>query len=395
MATQKITEKCEYVGSVDWQRRLFDSLIPLPDGTSYNAYLIKGSEKIALIDTVDPTKSDELLRNLDQVGVRRIDYVICNHAEQDHSGSIPIVLEKYPHAKVVTNEKCKSMLGDLLGIKGEKVTVISDGEMLSLGDVTLQFMIAPLVHWPETMFTYLVEEKILFPCDFLGAHLATSKLLVKDLSTFYDSAKRYYAEIMMPFRPSILKHLNRIEKIDLRIVAPSHGPIHLEPKSIISAYKEWASPEVKNQVVIPYVSMHGSTQKMVDHLIDALRRRAIEVLPFDLAVTDIGKLAMALVDAATIVIAAPTVLSGPHPLAAYSAVLINALRPKTRLLGLIGSFGWGSRMVEILKNLISNLNIEALEPVMVKGYPREDDLRAIEALADQIMDKHRQFGLSS
>ncbi len=393
MATTKITNRCEYVGSIDWQRRLFDSLIPLPDGTSYNAYLVKGSEKIALIDTVDPTKSYELLQNLEQAGVSRLDYVICNHAEQDHSGSIPTVLERYPEAKVITNEKCKVMLEDLLGVDPQRVITISDEEALSLGDLTLRFMIAPWVHWPETMFTYLVEEGILFPCDFLGAHLAPTKLLVKGVSSFYDAAKRYYAEIMMPFRPSILKHLDRIEKIDLRIIAPSHGPIHLEPESIISAYREWASPEVKNQVVIPYVSMHGSTQRMVDHLIDALARRGIEVLPFDLVVTDLGKLAMALVDAATVVFAAPAVLSGPHPLSAYSALLVNALRPKTRYVALIGSYGWGSRMVEVLKSLISNLNAQVLEPIIVKGYPKQDDLRAIEALADQILAKHKQLGL--
>lgn len=393
MAVQKITDRCEFVGSIDWPRRLFDSLIPLPDGTSYNSYLIKGSSKAALIDTVDPSKSDELLRNLERAGVKKLDYVICNHAEQDHSGSIPMVLERYPHAKVVTNEKCKVMLKDLLGIEDEKVTVISDGQTLSLGDLTLRFIMAPWVHWPETMFTYLVEEQILFPCDFLGAHLAPSALLAKGISAFYDSAKRYYAEIMMPFRPSVLKHLDRIESLDLRIIAPSHGPIHLEPKSIVAAYRQWASPEVSNQVVIAYVSMHGSTKRMVDHLIEALVERGIEVLPFDLVVTDVGKLAMALVDAATVVIAAPTVLTGSHPLAAYTAILVNALRPKTRLIGLMGSFGWGSRMVETLRSLISNLDVEILEPVMVRGYPKQEDLTAIEALADKIKAKHEQFGL--
>lgn len=393
MAIQKISERCEFVGSIDWQRRLFDSLIPLPDGTSYNSYLIKGSTRLALVDTVDPSKSDELLRNLERAGVKKLDYVICNHAEQDHSGSIPVVLERYPQAKVVTNEKCKAMLRDHLGVEDDRVIVISDEQTLSLGDLTLRFMMAPWVHWPETMFTYLVEEQILFPCDFLGAHLAPSVLLVKGISAFYDSAKRYYAEIMMPFRPSVLKHLDRIQNLDLRIIAPSHGPVHLEPNSIVAAYRQWASPKVSNQVVIAYVSMHGSTKRMVDHLIEALAERGIEVLPFDLVVTDVGKLAMALVDAATIVIAAPTVLTGPHPLAAYATTLVNALRPKTRLIGLMGSFGWGSRMVETLKGLISNLDVEILEPVMVKGYPRQEDLIAIDALADKIKAKHEQFGV--
>lgn len=161
------------VGAIDWDRRLFDELIPLPDGTSYNAYIVKGSEKIALIDTVDPPKTETLITNLAEAGVEKIDYLISHHAEQDHSGSIPYVLEIYPDAKVVTNEKCKNMLIDLLNIDGQRFIVIEDGRELSLGNKTIKFIFTPWVHWPETISTYLKEDKILFSCDFFGSHLAT------------------------------------------------------------------------------------------------------------------------------------------------------------------------------------------------------------------------------
>jgi flavorubredoxin len=191
------------VGAIDWDRKLFDELIPLPDGTSYNAYLIKGSEKTALIDTVDPTKTYVLIDNLVKGGTTKIDYIISHHAEQDHSGSIPEILLLYPEAKVVTNAKCRDMLMDLLHIEEGKFITIEDGQTLSLGDKTLQFVFIPWVHWPETMGTYLKEDKIFFPCDFFGSHLATSSLFVDDQATVYESAKRYYAEIMMPFRGPI------------------------------------------------------------------------------------------------------------------------------------------------------------------------------------------------
>jgi len=301
------------VGAIDWDRRLFDSLIPLPDGTSYNAYLIKGSDKTALIDTVDPPMGDVLIDNLNQLGVVGIDYLIANHAEQDHSGSLPRIIEKYPRAKVVTTEKCKGMLIDLLGIGADSFITVADGETLSLGDRTLEFIHAPWVHWPETMLTYLKEDRILFPCDFFGSHLATTDLYVRDGGQAYEAAKRYYAEIMMPFRASIQKNLEKVKDYAIDIIAPSHGPMHDRPEFILKAYHSWAFDEPKNIVVLPYISMHGSTRKMAEYFVGALAQRGVTVKQFDLAVTDIGKLAMALVDATTVVIGTPTVLAGPHP----------------------------------------------------------------------------------
>lgn len=381
------------VGANDWDRRLFDSLIPLPDGTSYNAYLVKGSDKTALLDAVDPTKSDVLIDNLVKAGADRLDYVVAHHGEQDHSGGIPDILTLWPDAKVVTNPKCKAMLIDLLNINEDKFITVNDGQTLSLGDKTLQFIYIPWVHWPETMGTYLQEDKTLFPCDFFGSHLATSGLFVDDEAVVYEAAKRYYAEIMMPFRSVIKNNLEKIKPLDIEIIASSHGPIYDKPEFIINAYKDWVSDRVKNEVVLPYISMHGSVRKMVEHFVDALIERGITVKQFDLTQTDIGKLAMSLVDAATIVLGSPTVLTGAHPKVAYAAILANALRPKTKFASIIGSYGWGGKMVEQITGLIANLKVEILEPVVAKGYPKEDDFTALDKLADGILTKHRELGI--
>lgn len=381
------------VGAIDWDRRLFDELIPLPDGTSYNAYLIKGSKKIVLIDTVDPTKADVLINNLNQLGVKNIDYVIANHAEQDHSGTLPQILAKYPKAKIVATSKCKGMLMDLLVVPEDKFITVEDREILSLGDKTLEFIHFPWVHWPETMLTYLKEDKILFPCDLFGSHLATSDLYVTDEATVYEVAKRYYAEIMMPFRTIIQKNLEKIKDIEIDIIAPSHGPVYNNPEFILNAYKHWVFDPPENMVIVPYVSMHGSTKSMVEHFIGALIERGVSVQQFDLTDTDIGKLAMALVDAATVVIGTPTVLTGAHPVVIYAAYLVNILRPKLKFVSIIGSYGWGSKAVEQLEEIISSLQVEILDTVFCKGVPRKEDFSSLDRLADTIAKKHKEVSL--
>lgn len=380
------------VGAIDWDRRIFDEIISLPEGTTYNSYLIQGSEKTALLDTVDPTKIGELVNNLQELNVN-IDYIISHHAEQDHSGSIPGILEIYPDASVITNPKCKEMLKDLLLIPDEKFITMEDGEVLSLGDKTLRFIYTPWVHWPETMVTYLEEDNILFTCDFFGSHLAESNLFVTDESLTYRAAKRYYAEIMMPFRIFIWKNMEKIKDLEVEMIAPSHGPVHNKPELIFEAYKNWISDETTNEVIIPYVSMHGSTKEIVDHLMNKLVKNGITVKPFNLTVSDVGELATSLVDASTVVIATPTVLTGPHPSAVYAAYLVNALRPKLKFASIIGSYGWGGRTVELLKGILTNIKAEIIDPVIVKGFPKEEDFRKIDALADEIIKKHKENGL--
>ena len=393
---RRIKPNIYWVGAIDWDARLFDRLIPLPDGTSYNAYLVKGSEKTALLDTVEPKMLEVLLKNLKALNLDTIDYIISHHAEQDHSGSIPEILALYPQAKVVTNPKCKDMLSRLLPLEDDRVITIADGEELSLGNKTLRFIYLPWVHWPETMGSYLIEDKILFPCDFFGAHLASSSLFVdSDEHVVYEAAKRYYAEIMMPFRSQIKRHLEKLSPLKIDLIAPSHGPIYNRPDFILEAYKDWTSDEVKNEVVLPYVSMHGSTAAMVSHFVDALIERGITVRQYELSTIDIGKLAIALVDAATVVIGTPTVLTGPHPTAAYAAFLANSLRPKIKFASVISSYSWSSKVIEQMKATLSNLKAEILEPVLIKGYPKGEDFVQLDKLADEILTKHKELGITN
>lgn len=386
MKPRKICNGVQWMGAVDWNRRLFDSLIPLPDGTSYNAYLIQGSDKTVLIDTVDPEMADVLEHQL--ANVEKIDYVVSQHAEQDHSGTIPLVLEMYKQSILLCTPKAKDLLIDHLEIPAERIKTVDDGETISLGDKTLRFIHTPWVHWPETMVTHLPEDRILFTCDFLGSHIAMSGLYAGDDPYVIEAAKRYYAEIMMPFRKMIQNNLKKLREIEFDLIAPSHGPIYNHPERILSAYEDWASDQVSNHIVIPYISMHGSTETMVNYLVAALAERGVTVQKFELSTTDIGKLAMALVDAATIVIGTPTVHVGPHPSVFSATHLANALRPKLKYAAIIGSYGWGTKAVEQISSLIPNLKVEILGTVLCKGRPQEGTFAELDALADTIRDKH-------
>ncbi len=224
MKPRKITEDIYWMGAVDWDSRLFDSLIPLPDGTSYNAYFIKGSERSALIDTVDPPMAQELMEQLKEI--HRLDYIISLHSEQDHAGTIPQVLQKFPEAKVIATPKGKNLLMHHLDLPEHKIQCVDDGEELFLGDKTLTFIHTPWVHWPETMVAYLSEFKILFSCDFMGSHYASSDLYVTDQGVVYEAAKRYFAEILMPFRPMVKRNLEKLNAYDIEMIAPSHGQIY-------------------------------------------------------------------------------------------------------------------------------------------------------------------------
>lgn len=389
MNAREIVHGVQWMGAHDFDRRLFDELIPLPDGTSYNAYLVRGSEKTALIDTADPAKIELLIEQLSDV--ERIDYLVVQHVEQDHSGGIPWVLERFKEAQIITSPKAKSMIVTHLHVPEEKITTVEHKETLSLGDRTLEFLHAQWVHWPETMLTYLQQDKILFTCDLFGSHLATTELYADDRDRVYPAAKRYYAEIMMPFATFIERHLEMLRDYDIKKIAPSHGPVHNDAEFIQDAYRHWVLDPPRNLVLIPHVSMHGSTKVMVEHLTEALAERGVAVEPFNMTVTDLGRLAEGLVDAATVILATPTVLAGPHPSVISAAYLANALRPKLRNVGVIGSYGWGGKTVDILKSLVTSPKVDWFDPILIKGLPQPADLQALDRLADEIAARHKDL----
>ncbi|HPT42133.1 MAG TPA: FprA family A-type flavoprotein [Candidatus Gastranaerophilaceae bacterium] len=393
MTFKEIKNNIFYCGLNHRERKMFDELIPLPQGTTYNSYLIKGSEKTVLIDTMYPPKADEFIQNLANNGIVKIDYIVAQHGEQDHSGALPKLLKIYPEAKILTNPKCKEIIQAMLHIKDEKIQTVEDGEEISIGDKTLKFIHAPWVHWPDTMFTYIKEDKIMFTCDFLGAHLPFENLYAQETCETLKSAKRYYAEIMMPFRKFCQKYVQKLKEFDIEMILTSHGPIYKNPDFILKAYEEWTSDDCKNKVLIPYVSMYESTKEMVNYLSEKLSEKGIETLPFDVVNEDLGELAMELVDACTAVFGSSMVLAGPHPAAVTAAYLAGILRPKMKYVSFIGSYGWGGVLTQKLEDALSTVKCEKLEPVIIKGKPKQEDFNLLDRLADEIYQKHKILGL--
>lgn len=353
----------------DPERRVFDSLFPTDRGTTYNSYLVKG-EKVALIDTADPSKKDEFARELSKVD--RIDYIISNHSEQDHSGLIPFVLEKFPNAKVIATKKGREFLTDLLGLKDENFIEASE---LDLGGKTLRFIEFPWAHWPETMVTYLVEDGILFSCDVFGSHYAFSDIWYDDEA--YEYAKEYYAEIMMPFRTIIANDLKKLDELDIKMICPSHGPLHKDPEKIISMYKDWTSNEAKRETTVLYVSMHNSTKIAVEKLAGYLVGKV--------NVVDISKgisMLKYLVDADTLVIATPTALGDAHPLMLFASSIISAYRPKIKRVAFVVLYEWGTRADKTLEGIFKNYEI--VDTIRIRGKPSDSDFESIKKLAENL-----------
>lgn len=395
MKFKEIKNSVYYCGLNDCERKIFDELIPLEHGTTYNSYLVKGSEKVALIDTMYPKKTDLYLKNLDENNITKVDYIIANHGEQDHSGSIPALLEKYPEAMVVTNAVCKNNIIEMLHVDESKIQVIKNDDELSLGDKTLRFMIAPGVHWPDTMFTYLVEDNLLCTCDFLGAHYTfkEDEIFAPDSKELEHSAKRYYAEIMMPFRGVCKKYTQQVKDLNPDMILPSHGPIYKNPKFILDLYADWTADEGKNLVLLPYVSMYGSTEEMIDYLVEKLNAKGIKTEKFDIVTGDLGDLAMGLVDASAIILGSSMVLASPHPMAANVAYLANLLRPKAKIASFVGSYGWGGNLFGKLSEMLSGLKLDVIEPLLVKGKPKKDDFKKLDEMVEIIYTKFSSYHL--
>lgn len=380
-----------YIGSKDRHRELFDQLMPLAEGTTYNSYLVKGSEKVAIVDTDYPKKLDEYKARLIENNIDKVDYIISNHAEQDHSGAIPMLLEMFPEAVVVTNAKVKENVMNMLHVSEDKFKVINDGDELSLGDKTFQFILAPFVHWPDTMFSYLKEDKMLFTCDFLGAHYTKNELFADYTDDLKVAVKKYFAEIIMPFRSFAKKYTERVKAMDVEIILPSHGPVYDKPQWVLDLYEDWTSDRLENKVVIPYVSMYESTRMMVERLADGLKKAGIDAKLFDLIDCDESELTMELVDCATVVLGSSMVLAGPHPAAVTAAYLVNAIKPKLKYYSIVGSYGWGGNLEGTIEKMFTLIKPEKLDYVVIKGQPREEDFAKIDALAAQIIEKHKSL----
>ncbi len=386
----ELSKNVYWVGIRDWNRRLFDALIPLPKGTTYNSYLVLGDSKKALIDTVNPgfeKEWEEKIRRL--VEPADVDYVVMNHAEPDHSGSIPFIMSLNHKATLVTSVRGAEMAQVFYDVPNDRIKPMHDGETIDLGGKTLRFIEAPMLHWPETMFTYLPEDKILFPCDFFGLHVAEGVYddEVEDLLIF---AQRYFGEIMMPFRFNGQRAMEKIKDLDIRVIAPSHGPIHDKPDTILNAYRKWVNGETRQKAVIVYVTMWNSTEKMIRVISETLASEGIEVMRHNLANADIADVARDLVDARAIVLGVPTVLGGAHPLGVHATNLVKVLKPPAKYVVVLSSYGWGAGAIKNIQEVLGPTKMEIIGAMEVKGPPSERDATKIveigKALAGKIKD---------
>ena len=378
------------VGAKDPSRRIFDALIPLPDGTSYNSYLIVGEQKNALIDTVNPGFEKELMLNvLEKIPLEKLDYLVMNHAEPDHANAIPEILEGAKNAKLLVSKMGAQAAKDYYGIPEERIEVVDEATRISLGGKTLRFIDAPWLHWPETMFTYLEEDAVLFPCDFFGQHFGSRENFdhEMDWERLEEYAKRYFGEIMLPFRVAGQKALEKLKTLEIKTIAPSHGVIFTKPDRILMRYSSWTSGKLAKHAIIAYVSMWGSSEAMAKELARRLREKGVLVSTYDLQAADLGEVARDLVDSACIVVAAPTFLGGVHPLAMNAAYIAKALRPPTKYAAVVSSYGWGPMAGKAISDVLKGTSIEILGAVEIKTRPRKEDFEKIAALADAISVK--------
>ena len=394
MGTKTISKDVHWVGVKHYNRRLFDGLIPLPHGTSYNAYLVVGKEKTALIDTVNPGFEKVLVDKISQhADPTKLDYIVMNHAEPDHANSVKTMLDMSPNAKLLAGAKGKEAAMMYFGVPAERIMVVDESTRIDLGGRTLRFIDAPWLHWPETIFTYLEEEGILFPCDFFGSHIACGAFFSDEFGDdlAVDMAKLYFAEIMMPFRKPGANAVEKVKKLGVKMIAPSHGVIWRNPEVILEPYTRWTGEKMAKKVAIVYVSMWGSTEKMVRTLWEALVKKGVDVQIFDIPETDVGHIAKELVDTPIVVVGAPTVLGGVHPVAAYATMLVKQLRAPTKYAAVLSSYGWSGGAVKAISELIAGTKIEVLDAIDVKGPPKKEDLDRVLALADKIEAKLSAF----
>jgi flavorubredoxin len=385
--TVELSEGVHWVGIRDWNRRLFDALIPLPSGTTYNAYLVLGQDKEALIDTANPGFERDLENKIRKIiDPADIDYVVMNHAEPDHAGSIPYLMSINSKAMLITSLKGAKMAQTFYRVPEKRIVAARDQQRVDLGGKTLQFIEAPMLHWPETMFTYLEENRILFPCDFFGSHLSRGMYddEVDDLLVY---AQRYFGEIMMPYSPMAKRALEKIKSMRIDMVAPSHGPVYRNPDRIVQAYRKWADGETKRKAIIVYATMWNSTEKMIQPIAETLMADGIEVVMYNLAVADIGDVAKDLVDSRAIVLGAPTVLGGAHPLAVYATYLVRALRPPLKFGVVLSSFGWAGGAVKHIQEILGPTKMEVVGAIEINGPPSEGDTMRIIELGKKLAEK--------
>ncbi|WP_340819523.1 FprA family A-type flavoprotein [Methanolobus sp. WCC4] len=371
-----------WVGVVDWNLRDFHGY-ETPKGGSYNAYLVV-DEKIALIDTVKAPFAGEMLRRIEQiVDPSKIDYVISNHVEMDHSSSISTIMKVAPNAKLFASSKGQSGLSEYYkeeGFHDWDLTVVKTGDELSLGERTLMFIEATMLHWPDSMQTYVKEDALLFSNDAFGQHVATSKRFDDEVDDVIEDAGIYYANILLPFGSQVLKYVEKLKEIGVHpeMIAPAHGVIwRRDVSKIMTQYLKWANGETTPKVIVIYDTMWGSTEKMAMEIVEGARSAGVEVRLRHLRKNDWSLTMKELMDASIVAIGAPTMNNDMFYTLSGFITYMKGLRPKGKKFFLFGSYGWGGGAVKGMEKMLESGRFElAMESMQVKFRPYEEDKKA-------------------
>lgn len=386
MEKVEIAKNTYWIGSLDPDLKIFDIIIPTEYGTCYNAYLVMG-EKVAVIDTVKAEFTDQFIETLrNHVALDKIDYIITNHTESDHSGAMPALLKLAPQAEIVHSRTARTFVKGILG-DGFKSREVGDGDTLDLGGKTLRFYHTPFLHWPDTMFTYLVEDQILFPCDVFGAHFCDTRLyndLLEDKNEAWDAFVFYYNHIMRPFAEHVASGIAKIENLPIRMIAPSHGPILREmPGRYIDWYRARAAASIsrgEQTAVVIFCSAYGNTSKMAEAVAAGIRSREIRVELFDAATADMDAMIDAIEKADALLLGTPTInAKAPKPLFDLIANLV-LLNVRGKSAAVFGCYGWSGEAVKMIEEILKNLRFNVLqEGLRLKMTVKEADLEECRA----------------
>lgn len=392
----KLAKGVHWVGVIDWNLRLYHNTYSTQHGTTYNSYILL-DEQIALVDTVYTPFYGELLENIKGlVPIEKITYVIANHAEPDHSGALPYLMKIIPRAKVVCTNKCKDILSRLYPTPWDFLTVKS-GDELRIGKKTLKFIEAPMMHWPDNMFTYVKEDKLLISNDPFGQHMASSERFEDeaDQTVVWEEASKYFANTLYPFTALIKRKVEEIKSLPIEIIAPSHGVIwRQEPNRIMDKYLQWASGEAKESILIVYDTMWESTDIMARAITEGIQREGVPLKLFKLTATDHGDILRELLEARGLMLGSSTLNNTVLPSMASFIETLKGLRPKGKLACAFGSHGWGGGAVKVIEKAMEQAGMENILPgLIVKYRPDEKEIEACRQLGGQFAQKVKEFSL--
>jgi anaerobic nitric oxide reductase flavorubredoxin len=382
-----------WVGVVDWNIRDFHDYVTRR-GSSYNAYLIQ-DEKTALVDTVKAAFCNELITHVSELtSFEKIDYIIVNHVEMDHSSSLPIIAKLATNAKIFATARGKEELIKHYGAEFDRIETVKSGDKISLGKKTLTFLEAPMLHWPDSMFTYVVEDKVLMPNDAFGQHLASSGRFDDevDQEILMEEAITYYSNILMPFAPLIVKKIQEVVAMNIPIdmIAPSHGIIwRKDPMKIVNAYMDWCTGKAEQKkVVIIFDTMWESTNKMARAIGDGIASQGIETKLLKLRATGETDIVTEITTSKVVLVGSPTLNNGMFPTVGMFMTYITVLKPKGKQWGFFGSFGWGGGAVRGMVKMAKEAGFEVMEPsVELKWVPTEEELKKCFDYGVQIAQK--------